>query len=49
MKGLTIKNTHEKYESPSTYQSKVTTKVNVFEKLVKLQGQRLDGQGHGIK
>jgi hypothetical protein len=37
------------YESPSTYQSKVMTKVKVFKKKVKLQGQRLDGQGHGIK
>jgi hypothetical protein len=25
------------------------TKVKVFKKKVKLQGQRLDGQGHGIK
>jgi hypothetical protein len=30
MKGLTISNTHVKYESPSTYQSKVITKVKVL-------------------
>jgi hypothetical protein len=41
MKGLTIRNTHVKYESPTTYQSKVKTKVKVFEELVKLQGQRV--------
>jgi hypothetical protein len=40
MKGLAIRNTHVKYESPSTYQSKVMRKVKVFEK-VKLQGQRV--------
>jgi hypothetical protein len=40
---------HVKYESPTTYQSKVMTKVKVFEKKVKLQGQRSDGQGYGIK
>jgi hypothetical protein len=39
MKSLARRNTHVKYESPSTYQSKVMTKVKVFEK-VKLQGQR---------
>jgi hypothetical protein len=38
-----------KYESPGTYQPKVITKVKVFEKMVKLQGQRSNGQGHGIK
>jgi hypothetical protein len=47
MKGLARRNTHVKYESPTTYQSKVMTKVKVFEK-VKLQGQRSEGQGHGI-
>jgi hypothetical protein len=31
MKGLAIRNTHVKYESPITYQSKVMTKVKVFE------------------
>ena len=41
MKGLTIRNTHAKYEIPSTYQSKVITKVKDFEKYVKLKGQRL--------
>jgi hypothetical protein len=30
MKGLAWRNTHVKYESPSTYQSKVITKVKVF-------------------
>ena len=30
MKGLTIRNTHVKYESPSTYQSKVMTEVKVL-------------------
>jgi hypothetical protein len=41
MKGLAIRNTHVKYESPSTYQSKVTSKVKVFKKKVKLKGQRV--------
>jgi hypothetical protein len=49
MKGLDRRNTHMKYESPSTYQSKVMTKVNVLEKKAKLQGQKSEGQGHGIK
>jgi hypothetical protein len=31
MKGLARRNTHMKYESPTTYQSKVMTKVKVFE------------------
>jgi hypothetical protein len=48
MKGLARRNTHVKYESPTTFQSKVMTKVKVFKK-VKLQGQTSDGQGHGIK
>ena len=30
MKGLAKRNTHVKYESPSTYQSKVMTKVKVL-------------------
>jgi hypothetical protein len=33
----------------TTYQSKVMAKVKVFEKYVKLQGQKSEGQGHGIK
>jgi hypothetical protein len=49
MKSLAKTNTHVKYESPTIYQSKVMTKVQVFEKKVKLQGQRSDGQGHNIK
>jgi hypothetical protein len=48
MKGLARWNTHVKYESPSPYQSKVMTLVKVLEK-VKLQGQRSEGQGNGIK
>jgi hypothetical protein len=46
MKGLTIKNTHVKYEGPITYQSKVMSKVS-FLKIG--QTPRSDGQGHGIK
>jgi hypothetical protein len=34
------RNTHVKYENLNTYQSKVMTKVKVFEKKVKLQGQK---------
>jgi hypothetical protein len=49
MKGLAIRNTPVKYESPTTYQSKVKTKVKVLEKKVKLKGQGSVGQGHGIK
>jgi hypothetical protein len=49
MNGLARRNTHVKYESPSTYKSKVMTKVKVFEKKAKLQGQRSEGQGHGMK
>jgi hypothetical protein len=41
MKGLAIRNTHVKYESPSIYQSEVMSKVKVFEKKVKLKGQRV--------
>jgi hypothetical protein len=40
MKGLARRNTHVKYEIPTTYQSKVMTKVKVFEKKVKLKGQK---------
>jgi hypothetical protein len=49
MKGLARRNTYVKYESSTTHQSKVMTKVKVFEKKIKLQSQRSDGQGHGIK
>jgi hypothetical protein len=49
MKGLARRNTHVKYESPTTYQSKVMTKVKVFKKKVKLQGERSEGQDHDIK
>jgi hypothetical protein len=38
MKGLARWNIHVKYENPISYQSKVVTKVKVFEKKVKLQG-----------
>jgi hypothetical protein len=48
MKGFAINNKHLKYEISGTYQSKVMSKVKVFEKKVKLQGQRSEGQGHGI-
>jgi hypothetical protein len=48
MKGLARRNTHVKYESSTTHQSKVMTKVKVFEKKVKLQGQRSEDLGHGI-
>jgi hypothetical protein len=37
MKDLARKHTHVKYESPSTNQSKVMTKVKVLEKKVKLK------------
>jgi hypothetical protein len=49
MKGLGRRNTNVKYESPITHQSKVMTKVQVFKKKVKLQGQRSEGKGQGIK
>ena len=39
VKGLIRRNTHVKYESPVSYGSLVMTKVEVFEKKVKLQGQ----------
>jgi hypothetical protein len=48
MKGLARRNIHVKYESPTTNQSKVMTKIEVFEK-VKLQGQGSEGQGHDNK
>jgi hypothetical protein len=43
VKGLARRNTFMKYESPTTYQSKVMTKVKVFEKV------KLKGQGQGVK
>jgi hypothetical protein len=43
MKGLAIRNTHVKYESCTTYQSKVMTKVKVFEKKVKLLRSKIRG------
>jgi hypothetical protein len=49
MKNLARRKSHVKYESPTTYQSKVMTKVKVLEKKAKLQGQRPEGQCHGIK
>jgi hypothetical protein len=45
MKVLARRNTHVKYENPTTYQSKVITKVKVLEKKIKLQGQRSQDQG----
>ena len=39
MKGLVTRNTHVKYEGPSSSGKKVMAKVKMFEKLVKLQGQ----------
>jgi hypothetical protein len=36
------------YEIPCIYQSKVMTKVIVFENYIKLLGQRSEGQGHDI-
>jgi hypothetical protein len=47
MKGLVRRNTQVKYES--TYQSNIMTKVKVFQNKTKLQGQRSEDQGHGIK
>jgi hypothetical protein len=39
MIGLVRRNTHVKFESSSSNQSKVMAKVKVFEKKVKVQGQ----------
>jgi hypothetical protein len=39
MKGLARRNTHVKYQSLTTYQSKVMTKVKVYEK-GQIPGQR---------
>jgi hypothetical protein len=47
MKSLARGNSHVKYESPTTHQSNVMTKVNVFEKKVKLKYIRSEGQSHG--
>jgi hypothetical protein len=43
MKGHAIRNTHVKYESHSTYQSRVMTKVIVFKKKLnsKVKSQRV--------
>ena len=43
MKGLVTRNTYVQYESPVSSGKKVMSKVNVFQKKVKLQGQ-----GHEI-
>ena len=40
MKGLVTMNMHVKYERPVSRDSDVIAKVKVFEKYVKLQGQR---------
>jgi hypothetical protein len=48
MKALARKNTHVKCESPSNCQSKVMSKVKVFEN-VTLQGQKSEAQGHDMK
>jgi DNA-binding transcriptional regulator of glucitol operon len=40
MKGLARRNTYVKYESSTTNQLKDMTKVKVFEKKVKFQGQK---------
>jgi hypothetical protein len=41
MRALARRSTQVKYESPSTHQSKVMTKVKVSKKKVKLHGQRV--------
>jgi hypothetical protein len=48
-KGLARRHTHVKYENATTFQSKVMTKVNVFKKNAKLQGQQSEDQGRVIK
>ena len=40
---------HMKYQSQSTSQLKMMTKIKVLEKKVKLQGQMSEGQHHSIK
>jgi hypothetical protein len=47
MKGLAGRNTHVKYESPTTYQSKFMTKVKVFEK--NFEGQTLTSKVRGLR
>jgi hypothetical protein len=41
MKGLARRNTRVKYERPTTYQSKVITKVKVFVSNSKVKGQKV--------
>jgi hypothetical protein len=50
MKGLAKSNIHVKYESPSTYQSKVLTKVKVSKRRskVKVKGSRSWYQMKGL-
>jgi hypothetical protein len=48
MKGPARGNIHVKYERPSIYQSQMT-KVNVFGKKVKFQGQRSESKRYRIK
>ena len=48
-KGLITSNTHVKYQSSSTHCLKVISKVKVFEKWDKLQGQGHSGaRSHGL-
>jgi hypothetical protein len=47
-KGLVIRNTHMKYESPITCHLKDMANVKVFEKWVKLQGQKFWYQSKGL-
>jgi hypothetical protein len=49
MKCLARRNKHMKYKSLCPYQSKVMNKVKDFEKKIKIQGKRSEGEGHGIK
>ena len=48
-KGLVIRYTHMKYESPITYHSKDRANVKVFEKWVKLQGHKVKNFGTNRK
>jgi hypothetical protein len=48
VKGLARRNTHVKYKSPTTYQSKVITRTTVFEK-VKLPNSKVRRSRHQIK
>jgi hypothetical protein len=45
VKGLARKNTRVKYESPTTYKSKIMTIVKVLLKKVKCQGQTSEDLG----